>query len=404
MMRSGMVIVALTVTAGLAWTAPATRPARQPDIRLSAIVDKVDLTGEQKAQVAAVADAAQADADKEPTPDGKFLVWTKAVTKIKADILTEAQRKKYEDTPASIKPGMGLMSMAERLGLSDEQRVQVKGLIAGAEASAQKASTPGDRHKIWMDAFEDIQKKVLTPDQQARLNGQPMGAKPGTGLASMLMSLNLSKEQETKIAAMMSDSETRGAKAKTVDEKNVIRLEVMEEIKKSVLTEEQRKKLEVLMSMAHGHGGMGAGSTDESPVMEMLKDVGMNDDQKARARAIIKAATEHAATMPDGGGDGHAVWKKAFDEIRRTVLTEEQRKRMPSGMGPVRMSVRALMAFEKLSLTDQQHAKIKTLLEAGEDQCEKCDTREAAQAIWTKTINEVKKNVLTESQRKALDQ
>ncbi|MEI7836994.1 MAG: hypothetical protein WCK05_11380, partial [Planctomycetota bacterium] len=174
MMRTGIVIVALTVSVGVLCAAPASQPQREPDIRLSAIVEKLDLTAEQKARVADVTGAAQAEADKEQTPDGKFLVWTRAVAKVKAEILTDAQRKKFDDTPAAVKPGLGLMSMAERLGLSDEQRVKAKGVIATAEAAAQKASVPADRHKIWMDAFEAIQKDVLTPEQRSRLSGQPM--------------------------------------------------------------------------------------------------------------------------------------------------------------------------------------------------------------------------------------
>ncbi|MCY2925159.1 MAG: hypothetical protein NT031_06915 [Planctomycetota bacterium] len=396
MMRTGMAIVALTISAGMLCAASESQPQREPDIRLSAIVEKLDLSAEQKAQVAAVTGAAQADADKERTPDGKFLIWTRAVAKVKADVLTDVQRKKLEDTPAAVKPGQGLMSMAERLGLSDEQRVKVKALIAAAEVSVQKASVPADRHKIWMDAFEDIQKNVLTPEQRSRLSAQPMAARPGAGLASMLMTVGLSKDQEQKIGAMISEAEAKGANAKTSDEKHLIWLTALEDIKKSVLTEEQRKKLEGGSGMPPGHGGgmggmppghgggmgggMGGGGDGTEPVMEMLESVGLTPDQKAKSKAILEAATARATTMPAGEKDTHAVWKSALDEIRRTVLTDEQRQKLPSGMGPVRVSVRLLMELEQLSITDAQRAKAKALLEAAEAQAEKASSPEAARA------------------------
>ena len=428
-MRTGIVIVALTVSAGVLCAAPATQPAREPDIRLSAIVEKLDLTEAQKAQVAAIAGAAQAEADKEQTPDGRFLIWTHAVAKIKAEILTDEQRKALADTPAAIKPGEGLITMAERLGLSDEQRVKVKGIVAGAEAAAKKSSEPVDRHRIWMGAYEEIQKKVLTDEQRARLSGQPAGARPGAGLASMLMTVGLTKEQEQQIAAMISEAEAKGAKAKTPDEKHVIWLTALEDIKKKVLTDEQRKKLESAMGgmppghgggmggmppghgggmggMPPGHGGgMGGGASDDSsPLLDMLETVGLTPEQKAKAKAIIDAATARATTMPAGDADSHAVWKAALDEIRRTVLTEQQRQKLPSGMGPVRVSVRLLMELEGLSITEEQRTKAKALLDAAEARAEKAASPEAIRAVWVKVVDEIKKNVLTDAQRKAIEQ
>ena len=89
------------------------------------------------------------------------------------------------------------------------------------------------------------------------------------------------------------------------------------------------------------------------------------------------------------------------------VLTDEQREKAKEIFREARaagVSIRRItFALKKLDLTDEQKQKIKAILKDAREDAQKADTPKEKEKIWADAIEEIKKDVLTESQVKELD-
>jgi hypothetical protein len=60
---------------------------------------------------------------------------------------------------------------------------------------------------------------------------------------------------------------------------------------------------------------------------QVAQQLGLTPDQKAAAKAILKAAEEQAKTVTDHAAK-HKIFEAAFAKIRTTVLTDAQRAQL----------------------------------------------------------------------------
>jgi Spy/CpxP family protein refolding chaperone len=59
--------------------------------------------------------------------------------------------------------------LGKKLGLTDDQKAQIKAIMQQAHKDAQAATDKADKAKIRQAAFEKIKTTVLTADQQKKL-------------------------------------------------------------------------------------------------------------------------------------------------------------------------------------------------------------------------------------------
>ena len=113
--------------------------------------------------------------------------------------------------------------------------------------------------------------------------------------------------------------------------------DAMEKIHSTVLTDEQRAKLEEL--------GQKVGAQVMDRLQGMGQQFGLTDDQIAAAKTILQAAAEAAKQAPDLQAKMQ-IFKDAMEKIRTTVLTDEQRAKMQQGQG--QMSEKMQQMREKM--------------------------------------------------------
>jgi len=170
-----------------------------------------------------------------------------------------------------------------------------------------------------MDSAEKLRKDlaaVLSEEQTDKLMAHLRRAHArglvAEHLKAAMSKLELTDDQKQAIRKTMADAKAEAAKAEGWEAKARIVTQAHGKIMSTVLTEEQRKKLEQM------HEGF------RQRVFDMLK---MTDDQKAKAEAIMKQAFEEARKADDPKKKMEIIrsaHKKVFDE----VLTDEQREQI----------------------------------------------------------------------------
>src|ERR1035437_7985567 len=86
----------------------------------------------------------------------------------------------------------------------------------------------------------------------------------------------------------------------------------------------------------------------------MGKVLNLTDDQKAKVKDILKTARADAVKASDKDAK-KAIWKAAFEDIRKNVLTDEQRTKLQQ-LHQRRENIKAL------NLTDDQKVKIREII------------------------------------------
>jgi Spy/CpxP family protein refolding chaperone len=127
--------------------------------------------------------------------------------------------------------------------------------------------------------------------------------------------LNLTADQKAKIKAIREQEKKDLASATDRPAKMKVRKDAREKVM-AVLTDEQRKQLAEKFLAARRHKVMG----------KVADKLGLTDDQKAKAKAIMVQARKDAKAATDRA-EKTKIMKAALEKIRTTVLTEEQRKK-----------------------------------------------------------------------------
>ena len=242
-----------------------------------------------------------------------------------------------------------LDKIAKELNLTDEQRKQVTDVFKSHREAMEKwhkdngpklkdlheqirkAEKDGDKDKaqslraearkvmetrkaLWGDLKKQLG-EVLSDEQEAKAL-DIMGRKlEEAGKAMQRMAdwkrLELSDEQKEATKKIMSDAKAEAEKAEGREAKAKIYREAHEKVHKTVLTEDQRKKL---------------GEARKGPREKMAEALGLTDEQKSQAKEIMKKAFEEAkkAETPEAK---HKIMQEAREKVHKEVLTDQQRKK-----------------------------------------------------------------------------
>ena len=227
--------------------------------------------------------------------------------------------------PAPAKGGEGMRSeLAERLGLSPEQREQMRSVLQAARAEAEKATDPAAKRQIYEQAFEKIKTTVLNPEQQKKLAEvrENPGMRAHETLDRMGERLGLTADQKTQAQAILKAAHEEAEKAPDREAKAKIFHDAMEKIKTTVLTPDQQKKM--------GEGHEGPADRAKEMLSRMAERLGLTPDQVEKAKAILQTAHEQAEKAPDREAKAKII-REALEQIKTTILTDEQRTKMEAG-------------------------------------------------------------------------
>lgn len=150
---------------------------------------------------------------------------------------------------------------------------------------------------------------------------------------------------------------------------------------------------------------MAAGGRDK-PAVEKRAGQGpfaklnLTDDQKAKIKEIMQQARKDAQAATDPA-EKRKIHQAALEKVRDTVLTEEQRKQAKEQFAERHPR---LAAMGKLDLTDDQKAKIKEIMEQARKDAQAATDREAKQKIMQDARKKIHDTVLTDDQRKKLEE
>jgi Spy/CpxP family protein refolding chaperone len=169
----GVAVLALAAGWALAENAatPAAGPGEAAQARGEQMASKLGLTAEQREQMRKILRAAHEEAQNAPDREAKAKIIREAMEKIKATILNDEQRKKWED----VRQGAGerarehMGQMLERMVLTPEQKEAVKAIMQPAREAAEKAADREAKARIIREAIEKVKATVLTDEQRKKM-------------------------------------------------------------------------------------------------------------------------------------------------------------------------------------------------------------------------------------------
>ncbi len=126
----------------------------------------------------------------------------------------------------------------------------------------------------------------------------------------------------------------------------------------------------------------------------VLKALDLTADQKAQVKAILQQARTEAQSATDMQAR-HLIRQAAFQKIRETVLTDQQRTKMAQLH---RAQMRRAM-FGQLNLTVDQKAQVKSIMQQARAAAQGATDVNAKHQIWKDAFAKVKDTVLTDQQR-----
>jgi Spy/CpxP family protein refolding chaperone len=153
----------------------------RPAMRMMGLLRQVELTPEQQEKARKIVEQAQADAEKAEGPEAKEAAMKAAFEKIKAEVLTDDQRKALEKlekmAPAVSEGGLvdGLPEVFSGLKLSDEQWTKARAIW---EAASKNPPAGENRREARREVIKKIADEVLTPEQKEQLNKLMEGGAP----------------------------------------------------------------------------------------------------------------------------------------------------------------------------------------------------------------------------------
>lgn len=178
---------------------------------------------------------------------------------------------------ANMRPGNRGQGMMEQLNLTPQQRQKVQALrkqqMQQMQALRTSKLTPEQRRARMQTLRQTHDKQlraILTPAQNVRLTqlqSQRGGRRGGMDLNRMKQQLNLTAAQENKIRAILKKAEADQARLRPQGtppnpaqrtKMRELRQRTMQQIQ-SVLTAEQRQKVQQMMGARGERGGMGRG-------------------------------------------------------------------------------------------------------------------------------------------------
>lgn len=148
---------------------------------------------------------------------------------------------------------------------------------------------------------------------------------------------------------------------------------------------------------------MAAGS-DSKPAVEKRAEQGpfaklsLTDDQKAKAKEIMQQARKDAQVATDKA-EKRKIMQAAREKIRDTVLTDAQREQLLEMRHPLLSKM-----GEKIGITDQQKQQIKDIWKQAAKDIQGATDKAAKQKIVRDAMKKIHDTVLTDDQRKKMEE
>jgi len=335
---------------------PVTRPGpRPPRVELNALIDSLDLTPEQRAQVEHILAAQRQEAEKFLKENGPTIqalegairqarenkdaaalkgkqeelvklleargkLHEQLMTQL-ADVLTAEQMQQVRDALDQMRQQPALRALAGLAGLnlSDEQKQRARAILDEAAEKARTAD-PAERDRLFQVATAKIHAEVLTAEQRE----QAQRSQNRLELFGMLRGLHLTPEQHEQIQAIHETMTKQLESADTLPAKREIVESAMRDVTTNVLTKEQREQLETFRS--RGDRGRGDRVDQSPPPLEPLERLKLTDEQRKQIEKIRQDSAD-ARKNTKSPQEQREAMRSAMTKIR-DVLTDEQRARL----------------------------------------------------------------------------
>jgi Spy/CpxP family protein refolding chaperone len=225
---------------------------------------------------------------------------------------------------------------AERLGLSAEQREQMRTILKAAHEQAENAADREAKGKILREAMEKIKTTILNDEQRKKWDElrQDVGERLRERGGEMFERAGLTPEQKEAVKAIMQPAREAAEKAADREAKAKIMREAIEKVRTTVLTDDQRKKLEAVRE-GGGPGGESIAERVKEHLARLTERLGLTPVQQEAAMEILKAAHGEMQNAADVQAKAK-IMRDAMEKIRTTILTDDQRKKFEVGREEVK--------------------------------------------------------------------
>ncbi|MBS3821376.1 MAG: hypothetical protein GVY16_09105 [Planctomycetes bacterium] len=215
------------------------------------------------------------------------------------------------------------------------------------------------------------------PAGRGRQKGRP--GRRGTGRQGPLSKLDLTEQQETTIKAIMDYARAQARKTDEKDLKRSLHRDAMEHIIETVLTPEQKEKLQAARPRGRRRGNR--------------PKVNLTEQQQAQRKEIMQAAIEKAKNAE--GREKGRIMRQARRQVFETVLTDEQR-------ATIQQARRENSPLGKVGATDEQFARIEAIIKEAREQAQTAESRQQRRDIMIAARKRIAEDVLTDEQRETM--
>ena len=172
-----------------------------------------------------------------------------------------------------------------------------------------------ESRKTLRENFEKQLADILTPEQMARVKDiLNETAQPVMRFVAAMATLDMTDDQKVASRKILENARQEAENVNEPREKNNLYRAAVEKIRKEVLTPPQCRKLDAMKEADRFN-------------FNRIERLNLTDEQRASIRQIMGQAHDQAVALetPQQRRD---VYQAAFEKIRTTILTEEQRQQL----------------------------------------------------------------------------
>jgi Spy/CpxP family protein refolding chaperone len=206
---------------------------------------------------------------------------------------------------------------------------------------------------------------------------------PADRLAHLTKALDLTASQQVQVKAILDQARATAAQATDPQAKRQAWGSAFKQIRETVLTAPQQARFEQ-MHKAQMH-------------RMVFRRLDLTADQKAQVKAILQQARTAAQSATDPQAK-HQIHQAAFQKIKDTVLTDQQRTKLAQ----IHQGQMHRAMFRQLDLTADQKAQVKTIMQQARTAAQSATDVSAKHQVWKDAFAKVKDTVLTDQQRTRL--
>lgn len=300
-----------------------------------------------QAQDAALAAPLEKPAAGDRSPRGERVKGeAEKLQKVLRDLnLTEAQQKQadqildtHRQAAVNWMKEHGDDLKAAKAKLEAAQKTNDPAKLRGArEAMAKASANRLDQREALLKQLSEVLTKEQMDKVRAALPARPE-ARADRPLA-MLERLGLDDKQKERVRAILAAAGEAASKPDGEPRRKALK-EALEKIRTTVLTDDQRKKLDAMKPPAASEPASRAAKGDVFAALQKLREtLKLTDDQKAKIDGIVKTTKENIASAKGGDAKRTALrdgWKKIEEALtpeQKAVLEKWRKEHGGQGLG-----------------------------------------------------------------------